>query len=321
MDSKNNLAGIGFIVLAMLILSLQGIVVKWIGGDYSIMEIVLFRSFVALPITILLYRLEGNRGLPTTKRHKLEYTRGFFFFLSYTTAFMGIAALPLADVAAIRNSGPLMITLLSVIILHEKVESRRWLALGVGFIGVLLVIRPGSVTFNIGSVFILISVLFYALNTILTRKLRTTDSSATMAYYSSIVYLVAAIVLLPLALLIGEIPNAHPSIAFLLRPWRTPSLLDWCIMSGLGLVWAAGMYFIARAYSTAQASIVAPFEYTNLLINVMWDLLLWHIFPTLLTWAGAFLTIVSGLYILYRDRQTQSIKTIPESQSVKLDQE
>lgn len=179
MKISSSVKGIGFLVLALLILSLQGIAVKWIGGDYSIMEIVLFRSFVALPITILLYRLEGQRGLPKTQRHKLEYTRGFFFFLSYTTAFMGIAALPLAEVAAIRNSGPLMITLLSVVMLHEKVGPRRWLALGVGFIGVLLIVRPGSASFNLGSIFILISVLFYALNTILTRRLHTTDSSAT----------------------------------------------------------------------------------------------------------------------------------------------
>ena len=195
-----------------------------------------------------------------------------------------------------------MITLLSVLMLHEKVGPRRWLALAIGFIGVLMIVRPGSATFNLGSVFILISVLFYAINAILTHKLRTTDSSATMAYYSSIVYLVAAIVLSPLAILVGEIPNSHPSITFLLRAWSIPTLLDWGIMSGLGLVWAGGMYFIARAYSTAQASVVAPFEYTNLLINVMWDVLLWHIFPTWITWAGAFLTILSGIYILYRER-------------------
>lgn len=305
--TSSNIQGVGFLVLAMLILSLQGLAVKWIGGDYSIMEIVLFRSFVALPMTILLYRLEGQRGLPTTQQHRLEYTRGFFFFLSYTTAFMGLAALPLAEVAAIRNSGPLMITLLSVLMLREKVGSRHWLALGIGFIGVLMVVRPGSATFNLGSVFILISVLFYALNVILTRKLRTTDSSATMAYYSSIVYLVAAIVLSPLAIFVGEIPNAHPSIAFLLRAWSMPTLLDWGIMSGLGLVWAGGMFFMARAYSTAQASMVAPFEYTNLLINVMWDVVLWHVFPTWMTWVGAFLTIFSGMYILHRARREQPL--------------
>jgi len=301
--SSSSIKGVSYLVLAMLILSLQGIAVKWIGGDYSIMEIVLFRSFVALPITILLYRLEGQRGLPSTRQYRLEYTRGFFLFLSYTTAFMGIAALPLAEVAAIRNSGPLMITLLSVLMLREKVGPRRWLALGIGFIGVLMIVRPGSATFNLGSVFILISVLFYALSVILTRKLRTTDSSATMAYYSSIVYLVTAFVLSPLAILVGEIPNAHPSIVFLLRAWSVPTLLDWGIMSGLGLVWAGGMYFIARAYSTAPTSVVAPFEYTTLPINVMWDFLLWHIFPTWITWAGAFLTIFSGMYVLYRERR------------------
>ena len=139
-------------MLALLILSLQGLAVKWIGGDYSIVEIVLFRSIVALPITILLYRLKGRRGLPTTRQHRLEYTRGFFFFLSYTTAFMGIAALPLAEVAAIRNSGPLMITLLSVLMLREHVGPRHWLALGIGFIGILMVVRSGSASFNLGCV-------------------------------------------------------------------------------------------------------------------------------------------------------------------------
>jgi drug/metabolite transporter (DMT)-like permease len=305
---SSNVKGVSYLVLAMLILSLQGIAVKRIGGDYSVMEIVLFRSFVALPITILLYRLEDQRGLPRTQQHKLEYTRGIFLFLSYTTAFMGLAALPLAEVAAIRNSGPLVITLLSVLILREQVGPRRWLALGVGFIGVLMVVRPGSASFNLGSIFILTSVLFYALNVIVTRKLSTADSSATMAYYSSLVYMVAAVLLSPLAIFIGEIPNAHPSIAFLLRAWTLPTMLDWGIMSGLGFVWAGGMYFIARAYSSAPTSVVAPFEYTNLPINVMWDLVIWGIFPTWITWTGAFLTIFSGLYVLIREQQESSAK-------------
>jgi drug/metabolite transporter (DMT)-like permease len=214
---SSNIQGIGFLLLALLILSLQSIAVKWIGGNYSIMEIVMFRSFIALPATILLYRLEGKRGLPVTQQHTLEYVRGFFLFLSYTSAFMGLAALPLAEIEAIRFSGPLMITILSVLMLSEKVGLQRWLALIVGFMGVLLIVRPGSATFNLGSIFVLISVLFYALNIILTRRLRTTDSSATMAYYSSLVYLFAAFVLSPLAIFVGEMPNAHPSIAFLFR--------------------------------------------------------------------------------------------------------
>ena len=166
---NTNIKGIAYLLLAMLIISIQNVAVKWIGGDYSALEIVAVRSLVALPFTILFYRFEGQRGLPTTKQPKLEYLRGIFLFLSYTTFMMGLAALPLADIEAIRFSGPLMITLLSVVILGEKVGLRRWLALVVGFIGVLLIVRPGASTFNLGSVFVLISVLFYALTVILTR--------------------------------------------------------------------------------------------------------------------------------------------------------
>jgi drug/metabolite transporter (DMT)-like permease len=303
-----NIQGVGFLTLGILIFSLQDIAVKWIGGNYPVLEIVTFRSLIALPLTLLLFRYEGDRGLPTTKRHKLQYVRGLFFFLSYTTYFMGLAALPLAQIAAIKFSGPLMITFLSVFLLGETVGPRRWLALLVGFLGVLMIVRPGAATFNMGSIFILISVLFYALSTILTRKLQTTDSSATMAYYSSLVYLVATLILAPLVILIGDIPNAHPSVAFLFRAWAMPSLLDWLIMSGLGFVWAGGMYFIARAYSLALASVVAPFEYMALPINIMWGFLLWREVPLAATLAGASLTLLSGVYILYRERKERVLK-------------
>jgi drug/metabolite transporter (DMT)-like permease len=306
--ANKNVLGVGSLVLGILIFSLQDIAVKWIGGDYPVLEIVTFRSLIALPLTLLFFRYEGGQRLPTTQRHKLEYIRGLFYFLSYTTHFMGLAALPLAEIAAIRFSGPLMITILSVVILGETVGPRRWLALLVGFMGVLLIVRPGLATFNIGSIFILISVLFYALATMLTRKLQTTDSSATMAYYSSLVYLIATFILSPLVIFIGDFPEAHPSVAFLFRAWAMPSLLDWVIMSGLGLVWAAGMYFIARAYSVALASVVAPFEYVALPINVMWGFVIWQELPTLATWAGALLTLSSGVYILYRDQKERSKK-------------
>ena len=306
--ANRNLLGVGFLLIGILIFSLQDIAVKWMGGSYPVLEIVIFRSLIALPLTLLFFRYEGGRGLPTTQRHTLEYIRGVFFFLSYTTHFMGLAALPLAEIAAIKFSGPLMITILSVVMLGETVGLRRWLALLVGFMGVLLIVRPGLATFNTGSIFILTSVLFYALATMLTRKLQATDSSATMAYYSSLVYLIATIILAPLVILVGDFPDAHPSIAFLFRTWAMPSFLDWVIMSGLGLVWAGGMYFIARAYSVAFASVVAPFEYTALPINVMWGFIIWRELPGLATWAGAFLTLLSGVYILYQDQKERSEK-------------
>ena len=308
MTNTSNLKGIGFLLLAMLIGSLQAVAVKWIGGNYSVLEIVTFRSLVALPITLLFFRLEGGKGLPTTSQPKLQYVRGIFLFLSYTTFMMGLAALPLADIESIRFSGPMMITILSVFMLGEKVELRRWLALIVGFAGILLIVKPGSTNFNEGSIFVLLSVFFYALTVILTRKMNATDSSATMAYFSSWVYLIAAFIFSPLAAAVGEIPNAHPSIAFLFHAWTMPTLLDFFIMSGLGLVWAAWAYFMTRAYSTAQASVIAPFEYASLPINVMWGFLFWHEIPTWVTVAGALLTLSSGMYLLFQDQKERTAK-------------
>lgn len=298
-----NVKGIGFLTLAMLIISTQSVAVKWLGSSYPVLEMVVLRNLVALPFTLLFFRYEGKRGLPTTQRFKLEFARGMLLFLSYTTFMMGLAALPLAEVESIRLSGPLMITLLSVLMLGEKVAPGRWLALLVGFLGVLLIVRPGSATFNVGSIFILLSVLLYALTVMVTRRLRATDSSATMAYYSSLVYLAAALILAPLTSAIGEIPDAHPSIAFLLRDWAMPPLRDGIIMGGLGLVWAGWTYFMARAYSVAPASVVAPFEYLALPINVMWGFVIWREVPPWTTWAGALLTLSSGMYILYQERK------------------
>jgi len=308
---STNVRGIFFLLLAMLIISLQSIAVKGLGGSYPVLEMVVLRNLVALPFTLLFFRLEGKQGLPTTKQFRFEFIRGMFLFLSYTTFMMGLAALPLAEVESIRFSGPLMITILSVFMLGEKVKSSRWLALIVGFFGVLLIVRPGSASFNLGSIFILISVLFYALTVMSTRKLHSTDSSATMAYYSSLVYLAAALILVPPTIVIGEIPNAHPSIAFLFRHWSVPTLLDGIIMCGLGLVWAGWTYFMARAYSLAQASVAAPFEYLSLPINVMWGFVIWREIPALMTWAGAGLTLLSGIFILYLDRKARQASPDP----------
>ena len=307
MKITTNLKGIGFLLLAMLIGSLQAVAVKWIGGNYSVLEIVTFRSLVALPATLIFFRFEGKKGLPTTSQLKLQIVRGLFLFLSYTTFMMGLASLPLADIEAIRFSGPMMITILSVFLLREKVELQRWLALVVGFAGILLIVQPGSTHFTEGSLFVLISVLFYALPVILTRKMNATDSSATMAYFSSWVYLIAAFIFSPLAAAVGEIPNAHPSIAFLFHAWTVPTLLDLFIMSGLGLVWSGWMYFVTRAYSVAQASVIAPFEYASLPISIMWGFLIWREIPTVTTIAGALLTLLSGLYILFQDQKKKNI--------------
>jgi drug/metabolite transporter (DMT)-like permease len=260
-------------VLALLIISLQNIAVKWIGGDYSALEIVAVRSLVALPCTLLLYHLEGGRGLPTTRFPGLEFLRGISLFLSYTTFMMGLAALPLADIEAIRFSGPLMIALLSVAMLGEKVGLNRWLALVVGFIGVLLIVRPGSAAFNLGSIFVTISVFFYALTAILTRKLQASDSSATMSYLPPWCTWLLCWFWRRCLPWLGRCRMPHASIAFSSAPGACPA--GWTCSSWLdGVAWASWTYFMARAYSLAQASVIAPLEYLSLPINIVWGLLI-----------------------------------------------
>ncbi len=290
----------------MFIFSFQNIAIKSLSAGYPVLQIVILRSLVALPATIILFWMEGNRGIPTTKQRRMELWRGLFLFISYTTYFMGLSALLLAEAASIRFSAPLTITALSVLMLGEKVGPRRWTALIVGFCGVLFIVQPGTANFNMGSVFVFVATVFYALALMLTRRLKNHDSSATMAYYSTLVYLVSAFVLAPLVLLVGEMPDAHPSIAFLFRAWSMPTLFDLSIMLGLGVVWASGMFLVAKAYSLALASVASPFEYVTLPINVMWGYVIWNEIPTLYTWLGAALTLGSGLYILFRETRLKS---------------
>lgn len=303
---SNNVQGIIWIVVGMFIFSFQNIAIKSLSGGYPVLQIVILRSLVALPATILLFWFEGNRGLPSTSQKRLEYLRGFFLFISYTTYFMGLSALPLAEAASIRFSAPLTITALSVFMLGEKVGPRRWAALLVGFCGVLFIVRPGTSSFNAGSIYVFVATIFYALSLMLTRRLKEHDSSATMAYYSTLVYLLSAFILAPIAIGVGEMPDAHPSIAFLFRAWSTPSMFDLAIMLGLGVVWATGMFVVAKAYSLALASVASPFEYVTLPINVMWGYIIWSEVPTIATWIGAALTLGSGLYILWRETQLKS---------------
>jgi len=294
-------------MVAMFVSSLQNIAIRFIYENYAVLEIVIIRSLIALPCTLLFLRFEGNKTLPHTTRPLLQIWRGLLLFIAYTTYFMGLVAIPLADASAIRYSSPLFLTFFSVVILGEMVGLRRWLGLAVGFVGVLLVVRPGSAYFNIGAIFVLVTTISYALSAIITRRLKTTDSSASMAYYSTLVYLVAALILGPLMAFIGGVSTqTQPSLVFLLRAWAMPTLADFGVITALGLIWATGTYLVAQAYSLAQASIAAPFEYTALPINVLWGFLLWHEIPTITTWLGAILTIASGMYILYRDILSKS---------------
>ncbi|MDC7241035.1 MAG: DMT family transporter, partial [Spirochaetales bacterium] len=228
-----------------------------------------------------------------------------FLFISYTTFMMGVVDLPLSQVEAIRFSGPVMIMILSIFFLREKVALYRWIMLAAGLAGVTLIIRPGAADFNSASLLILLSVFFYALTVLVTRKLKETDSSGTMAFYSSAVYLVCALILTPVTMALGEQPDSPGSIAFLFTSWTMPTPVDGLIMCSLGLVWAGWTYSMTKAYSLAQASVLAGYEYLSLPINAFWGFLIWKEIPAITTWAGSLLIILGGLSVVYMNKKYQ----------------
>ncbi len=295
--------GVGFLFFSILIVSAQNVGIKWLGGDYPVLEVVVLRSITTVPLALLLYRAEGKRGLPKTQVPGMQLLRGVFLFFSYTTFMMGLVALPLAQTESIRFLGPLVITALSVLLLKEKVSFRRWIALLVGLIGVLIVIQPGSGNYNSGSVFILLHILFYALTIITTRKMRGTESSASTAFFSSLVYLLGSLIVVPITLIAGSMPEANISIAFLFRPWAFPDFQDGAIMCGLGVIWAAWSYSMARAYSLAEASKLAGLEYFSLPVSALWGFLLWSEIPSFGTVAGSGIILACGLYSMSLDRR------------------
>ncbi len=297
--------GVGFLLFSIIIVSAQNVGIKWLGGDYPVLEVVVLRSITTVPLALLLYRGEGNRGIPRTKVPGMQLLRGILLFFSYTTFMMGLVALPLAQTESIRFLGPLVITMLSVILLGEKVSLRRWIALLLGLFGVLIVIQPGSGNYNSGSVFILLHILFYGLTIIVTRKMKTTENSASTAFFSSLVYLLGSLIVVPVTLIVGSLPDANRSIAFLFQPWAMPGLQDAAIMCSLGVIWAAWSYSMARAYSLAEASKLAGFEYFSLPISALWGFLLWSEIPSSGTITGSAIILACGLYGMSLDRKSE----------------
>jgi drug/metabolite transporter (DMT)-like permease len=179
------------------------------------------------------------------------------------------------------------------------------LAVGVGFLGTLVILRPGFGLFEVAALFPLITALLYAISVIMTRQMAGTEGGMGMAVYATAVYLITTG-------FVGLIrPNGfivtstHPSVQFLARPWLMPTTTDMWLILATGFIAAIGFYCLAQAYLVAQATIVAPFEYIMLILGILWGFLFWREIPDFFTILGALLIITSGLIILPRrpDRQ------------------
>jgi len=300
--------GILFVMAGVSVFMIQDVAIKWMSGSYPVYEIVFVRSLVALPPIVLIVRLEGRLALLLTRHPWMHLLRSFAMLMSYTFYYMALATLPLADTVALFFSGPLFVTALSVPLLGETVRLPRWLAVFVGFLGIVIMLRPGAGVFDPAAFLPVLAALSYAIVAIVTRRLGETDTGSSMAFYSNLLYLiVGGGVGAALGDRVWDV-GGHASLQFLVRPWVFPSVFDLTLMALCGLVAAFGFYALSQAYRVARVSTVAPFEYTGLPLAVLWGYVFWGDLPDGYTIVGALLVVGAGLFVL---RQETRRKRIP----------
>ena len=291
------LKGIYYLIAGVFVFSLQDVIIKWISGKYPVHEIVLIRSCISIiPILFIAY-LEGGLHLLRTNQYLGHIIRTFFMFGSYICFYLSLVALPLAETVSLLFSAPIFITILSVTFLGEKVEFRSWIAVLVGFFGVIIMLRPSSKMIDPAAFLAVLTAFLYAMASIFTRKLGKTENGVTLAFNLTVIYIIFSSILSLALYNISVTEKSHPSLAFLCREWQLPSKGDLFLFILLGLIAAAGFYFLSQAYRLAQPSTIAPFEYIYVLLSVIWGYVFWKEILEPQSIIGMVLIVGSGLYI------------------------
>jgi len=293
--------GIFFLLAAIAIFSIQDVIVRDLSGTYPVLEFVFVRSVVSLlPVSFLVWIETKGAGF-WTKRPALHTVRGTLMLLSYTLYYLAVASLPLAAAVALFFATPLFVTAISALFGGEKVGPRRWSAVLIGFVGVLIIARPGVGVFELGAVFAVASAISYACAQVITRRLGRTESGASIVFSQTLVYVIGSGVAGLLMQDIGVGPDAHVGIQFLLRDWIVPAWQDAGLMALCGLIAAAGFYGIAQAYRIGASSAVAPFEYSGIMWGTFWGFVFWAEIPDAPTVVGIVIIVASGIYVLRRE--------------------
>ncbi|MFK7805196.1 MAG: DMT family transporter [Anaerolineae bacterium] len=297
---SSNIRGVLLLLIAVLIFSIADVIIKTMSSNYAALQIVFIRSVFALPIVFIILYKRGRFSDLKSGNYTLQVLRGLMMFAAYIFFFLAIAALPYSLTLGIFFSGPLFITALSVPILGETVGWRRWLAVLVGFVGVIIVINPAGSEFDPATILALAAAFTYAVSIILTRKLQ--DTAISTAVYTTFVYLGAAAILAPI--FSGwDSDSTHASMLFLVKAWTVPLPLDLLLIFFLALCWGIGMVLLSTAYRETDVAILAPFEYFSIFYGLVFGYIFWGEIPTSFMIIGVILIVCSGLFIIYRENR------------------
>jgi drug/metabolite transporter (DMT)-like permease len=269
---------------AVLFFSLMDAGLKTLSAHYPPFQVAALRGASSLPF-VLVWALATVGPMTLLRvRWPLHLMRGAMGVLVMAAFVYALRTLPLSTAYTIFFVAPLLITVLSVPVLGERVGPRRWVAIAVGFVGVMVVLRPtGEGVMTLAGLAVLLSALGYSVSAITVRVLARTDSTQAM-----VVWLLACIAL--------------GAGALALPDWRPVAGADFWLIVGVGVAGALGQYTVTEAFRHGEASSIAPLEYTALLWGLILDYSLWHVLPDGVTWVGAAIIVLSGLYLLHRER-------------------
>jgi len=276
--------GIAFMLLSVALFSGMDGFIKWLGADYPTLQIVFFRSlFAFVPLSFFLFR-SGSLAALKTQSLRGHILRAMVGLSAMSIFFYAFSKMPLANVVAISFAAPLFVTALSVPLLGERVGPRRWTAIVVGFIGVLIMVQPDEGVFERVAWLALAGTVFYALAMIFVRRLSRTETSVAIVFYFTLACTLVSGAVLPFV-------------------WVTPDALGWALLIAVGLIGGLAQLAMTNAFRLAEASVVAPFDYSAMLWTAMIGYLFWQEVPSLHIWLGVAIVVGSGLYIAQREAQ------------------
>ena len=286
-DPRRQLRAVLMMLACVAVFSAMDVALKLLSARYPPMQLASLRGASSLPWLLAWAALTTGLRPLLRARWSLHLLRGALGVMMMATFVYALRTLPLATAYTIFFVAPLLITALSVPILGEKVGPRRWTAITVGFIGVLVVLRPGGQgMLTLAGIAVLAAALGYAISAITVRVLARTDSIQAMVVWLMVLMAAGAGLL------------AWPQ-------WVPIRGEDAWLILGMGIAGAFGQYLITEAFRLGEASLLAPLEYTALLWGLGWDLTLWGVLPDGMTWLGAGIIVASGLYLLRRERGQQ----------------
>lgn len=308
-DNPNSLAVMSACI-AVLFFSVNDMAIKFLSGGYALHQIVLLRSIIGLTVLLFVFLpFSGGFAALKTRRLGLHIVRGLCVAFANITFFLGLSALPLAEGVAIFFVSPMVITIFSVIFLGEHVGPRRWTAIGVGFLGVIVVLRPGTEVFQYAALLPIAAAFGYAALHMLTRYIGRTESALALSFYIQITFIVIGA---GMGLFFHEglaMQDPSPAMAFLFHSWEWPDVRDWIVIGAVGASVAFAGYFISQAYRVAEAAIVAPLEYLAMPLAVIWGIVVFDEWPDQIALFGIAMILGAGLFIIWRENKVEDAET------------